>query len=277
MSSLHCACVQLRSSDVVQENIEVVASFIREAAHNGAEFVVTPENTGFLDIRRGAARKLVVRQEEDLCLKALRELSNELKIWLQIGSLAVLSDDGERFANRSFLIDPKGNIAASYDKIHMFDVDIGDGQNYCESRSYSAGNSAVVADTSMAKIGMSICYDLRFPLLFRMLSQAGAQIITIPAAFTKVTGEAHWHALIRARAIENGVFVLAAAQGGKHADGRETFGHSMIVSPWGEILAEAESEPCVITARIDLEDIARVRSKIPSLQNQKSFELKRFE
>ncbi|WP_018998334.1 carbon-nitrogen hydrolase family protein [Hirschia maritima] len=277
MSKLHCACVQLRSSDVIQENIETVSSLIREAARGGAKYIVTPENTSFLDIRKGAARKLVVAQPDDLCLKALRLLADELDVWLQIGSLAVLSEDQTKFANRSFLINSDGEIVAHYDKIHMFDVEVGDGQSYRESRSYMAGNWAVLADTQFAKIGMSICYDVRFPSLYRELAQAGAQLVTLPAAFTQVTGEAHWHSLIRARAIENGVFMLAAAQGGLHADGRETYGHSMIASPWGDILAEAGEDPCVISAEIDLDEVERARSRIPSLQHGKPFVLKRFE
>ncbi len=273
MTLLHCACVQLRSSDVVHENISAASDLIKQAAAQGAKFVVTPENTGFLDIRPGGAKSKVVAQEDDTCLKALSALAGELNIWLQIGSLAVRGDNDERFANRSFLINPNGEIVACYDKIHMFDVEVGDGQSYRESKSYKAGNKSTLVTTPFAKLGMSICYDLRFPELYRNLAKAGANLVTLPAAFTKVTGEAHWHSLIRARAIENGVFILAAAQGGKHADGRETYGHSMIVSPWGEILAEAGSDPCVISAQIDLEEVEKVRARLPSLHSDQTFML----
>ncbi|MFC7291339.1 carbon-nitrogen hydrolase family protein [Hirschia litorea] len=277
MTIIHCACIQLRSSENVADNIQIVSELIREAASMGAEFILTPENTGFLDIRRGGAVGKVVRQSADACLAALSCLAGELGVWLQIGSLAVLDDKTEadaKYSNRSFLINPNGQIVAHYDKIHMFDVEVGDGQSYKESRAYEAGQQSVLVETPFAKLGMSICYDLRFPYLYRQLAQAGANLITIPAAFTKVTGEAHWHALIRARAIENGAFVMAAAQGGLHSDGRETFGHSLIVSPWGEVIAEAELDPCVITAKLDMEDVKRARARIPSLQNERTFSVR---
>jgi deaminated glutathione amidase len=192
------------------------------------------------------------------------------------GRLRLRSKEGERFANRSFLIAPDGTIRARYDKIHMFDVEVGDGQSYRESRAYRPGESAVLAETDFGMVGMTICYDIRFPHLYRKLAQAGAAILTAPAAFTRVTGEAHWHILMRARAIETGCFVVAPAQGGKHEDGRETFGHSQIISPWGEILAEADhAEPGIIWADIDLEEVETARRRIPSLHNDQDFGLSR--
>lgn len=276
MTLLNCACIQLRSSDDVEENIETVSKLIRMAADEGAKFILTPENTGFLDIRKGAAKKKVVEEKDDRCLLALKSLANELGIWLQIGSLAVRLPNSLKFANRSFLINPVGEVVARYDKIHMFDVDVGDGQSYRESNSYQAGNQSILVDLPFSNLGMSICYDLRFPALFRKMAQAGANLITLPAAFTQLTGQAHWHSLLRARAIENGVFIMAAAQGGKHRDGRETFGHSMIISPWGEMLAEADANPCVISAEIDLGEVDHVRGKIPSLQNEKSYSIEKI-
>lgn len=273
MTLLNCACIQVCASENIDDNIRLVTSLIKDAAANGAQFILTPENTSFMDMRSGATRKIAVRQKDDKCLKALMQLANELEIWLQIGSLAVLSENVEKLANRSVLISPEGKIVAQYDKIHMFDVDVGDGQSYRESKSFQAGQNLVLAKTEIANIGMSICYDLRFPHMFRELAQAGAELMTLPAAFTKITGQAHWHSLIRARAIENGVFVMAAAQGGTHADGRETFGHSMIVSPWGEVLAEADTEPCFINAEIDLDMVSSVRKSLPSLKHDREFEL----
>jgi predicted amidohydrolase len=210
-------------------------------------------------------------EESDASLAAFRSLARKLGIWLHIGSLAIKVSP-ERAANRTFLIDPQGDIAARYDKIHMFDVDLAGGESYRESRSYRPGESAVVADLPWGRLGLTICYDLRFPLLHRALAEAGASFIAIPAAFTKQTGEAHWHVLMRARAIENTAFVFAAAQGGRHEDGRDTFGHSLIVDPWGRILAEGGTEPGVVLAKIDGAEVAAVRAKIPSLQHGRRFE-----
>jgi predicted amidohydrolase len=271
MTIVRAACVQMRSGTQVAPNIAAASALIREAAACGAAFIATPEMTNLLDIRSGMAHEKVRREAEDQSLLVLRALAGELGVTLLIGSLAIALEDDERFANRSFLIGPDGGIIARYDKIHMFDVDVGDGQTYRESRSYRPGTEAVLAAAAFGRVGMSVCFDVRFPHLYRRLAQAGADILTIPAAFTRVTGEAHWHALVRARAIETGCFVIAPAQGGKHEDGRETFGHSLIVSPWGEVLAEADSAaPGIILAQIDLADVAKARGRISSLGNDKS-------
>ena len=271
MTGFIAACIQMRSGTEPAANIAAACVLIREAAGLGATFIATPEMTNLLDIRPGMARAKVRREAEDDGLPVLRALAAELGITLLVGSLAIALEDDERFANRSFLIGPDGAILARYDKIHMFDVEVGDGQTYRESRAYRPGTEAVLAQSPAGRLGLTICYDVRFPHLYRRLAQAGAEILTIPAAFTRVTGEAHWHVLVRARAIETGSFVIAPAQGGKHEDGRETFGHSLIISPWGEILAEAAgAEPGVILARIDQADVAKARGRIPSLGNDKA-------
>jgi predicted amidohydrolase len=267
----------MRSGTGPEANIAAASAMIRAAAGQGAAFIATPEMTNLLDIRPGMARAKVRREAEDESLPKLRALAAELGVTLLIGSLAIALDEEERFANRSFLIGPDGAILARYDKIHMFDVEVGDGQTYRESRAYRPGEAAVLAGTPFARLGLTICYDVRFPHLYRRLAQAGAEILTIPAAFTRVTGEAHWHVLVRARAIETGSFVIAPAQGGKHEDGRETFGHSLIVSPWGEVLVEADgAEPGIILADIDLGDVAKARGRIPSLGNERAFPLTEF-
>ncbi|MEL7284290.1 MAG: carbon-nitrogen hydrolase family protein [Pseudomonadota bacterium] len=274
MSTLRAACIQMRSTPEVETNIEAASALIGDAAGDGATFIATPEMTNILDIRPGQARPKIRPESEDACLKALCDLAGRLKVTLLIGSLAVALPDDERFANRSFLIGPAGEILARYDKIHMFDVEVGDGQAYRESRAYRAGRKAIVETTPVGRVGMSICYDVRFPHLYRSLAQAGADLITIPAAFTRVTGEAHWHVLVRARAIETGCFVLAPAQGGCHEDGRETFGHSLIVSPWGEIIAEAKGDmPGYISADLDLAQVQKARTRIPSLHNDQDISL----
>ncbi|MEQ9436123.1 carbon-nitrogen hydrolase family protein [Hyphomonas sp.] len=274
MSKIRAACIQMRSGVDVMPNIAMASRLIREATGQGASFIATPEMTNLLDIRPGMARPKLVAQDDDAALAALRALAGELGIWLLIGSIAVRVEGEDRFANRSFLIGPDRAIRARYDKIHMFDVEVGDGQSYRESRAYRPGGSAVLADTDFGTVGMTICYDVRFPHLYRQLAQAGASILTVPAAFTRVTGEAHWHVLLRARAIETGCFVVAPAQGGRHEDGRETFGHSLIISPWGEILAEANGdEPGVIWADLNLEEVEMARRRIPSLGNDQAFGL----
>ncbi len=274
MTLLRAACVQMRSGVEIAPNIVAASTLVRQAATAGATFIATPEMTNLLDIRPGMARPKIVSQDDDATLAAFRALADELGVWLLLGSIAVTVEGDDRFANRSFLIGPDGTIIAQYDKIHMFDVEVGDGQTYRESRAYRPGESATLACAAIGRMGMTICYDLRFPALYRSLAQAGAQILTVPAAFTRVTGEAHWHVLLRARAIETGCFVIAPAQGGRHEDGRETYGHSLIISPWGEILAEAESDaPGVIWADIDLDQVDKARARIPSLGNDQAFSL----
>jgi deaminated glutathione amidase len=271
MSGFRAACVQLRSSDDVAENIRVASDLIREAKAKGAEFVATPENTTLMAPDGGAKLERSFAEDRDPALPAFRALAEELGIWLLIGSLAIKVSD-TKTANRSFLIGPKGQMAAQYDKIHLFDVDLPSGETYRESNTVAGGDRAVVASLPWGRMGLTICYDLRFPQLYRALAHAGAFALTVPSAFTETTGKAHWHVLLRARAIENGAFVIAPAQGGLHANGRRTYGHSMIVAPWGEILAEAGTEPCVIVADIDPALSADARSRVPSLKHDRSYQ-----
>ncbi len=247
-------------------------ALIGEAKSAGAEYVLTPEMTNIMEVKRERLFATIVEEDADTSLATFRELARKLGIYLHVGSLAIkVSPD--KAANRSFLIDPKGDIAARYDKIHMFDVDLAGGESYRESRTYRPGELAVLRDLPWGRLGLTICYDLRFPALYRALAEAGATMLAIPSAFTQQTGEAHWHVLMRARAIENGCFVFAAAQGGKHENGRETFGHSLIVDPWGRILAEGGTEPGVVMAEIDLAEVAKARARIPSLQHGRRFEI----
>jgi predicted amidohydrolase len=271
MTAFRAACVQLRSSDDVTENIRAASVLIREAKAQGADFIATPENTTLMAPDGGAKLERSFPEQTDPSLPAFRALAAELGAWLLIGSLAIKVSDAKT-ANRSFLIDPKGAIAARYDKIHLFDVDLPSGEKYRESGTVAGGGRAVTADLPWGKIGLSVCYDLRFPQLYRMLAQAGALLLTVPAAFTETTGKAHWHVLLRARAIENGAFVLAPAQGGSHAGGRKTYGHSLIVGPWGEVLAEAGTDPGVIVADIDPALALEARTRIPSLRHDVPFE-----
>ncbi|MBL9098262.1 MAG: carbon-nitrogen hydrolase family protein [Alphaproteobacteria bacterium] len=266
------ACVQMRTGLDVAANIAAAATLIREAKKAGAALVATPEMTSLFEAESDALFAKVKTEDDDVALKAFRALAAEESIWLLIGSLPIRV--GERqCANRSFLLDPKGHIAAWYDKVHMFDVDLPGGETYRESRSYRRGDRAVVADLPWGKLGLSVCYDLRFPHLYRSLAKAGASFLSIPAAFTHTTGQAHWHVLQRARAIETGCFVIAPAQGGKHENGRHTFGHSLIVDPWGKILAEAGDEPGIIAADIDPAKVAEARTRVPALTHDRPFTL----
>jgi len=271
MTAFKAACVQLRSSDDTQENIRAASALIREAKSQGAQFIATPENTTLMAPDGGAKIEKSFTQECDPALPAFRALAEELGIWLLIGSLAIKVSD-TKTANRSFLIDPRGAIAAQYDKIHLFDVDLPSGEKYRESNTVAGGHRAVLAETPWGRIGMTICYDLRFPQLYRALAKSGAFMLTVPSAFTETTGKAHWHTLLGARAIENGAFVIAPAQGGLHANGRRTYGHSLIIAPWGEVLAEAGTDPGFIVAEIDPERVADARSRVPNLQHDRAFE-----
>ncbi len=267
------AAVQMRSGQDPERNAADMERLVREAARQGATYVQTPEMTGAM-VRDAAARQAAFTSEDkDGTVAAARRLARELGIFLHIGSTGILRADG-KVANRALLISPHGETVAAYDKIHMFDVDLDNGESWRESVAYEPGTQAVVADMNGARLGFAVCYDLRFPQLFRAEALAGAQILTVPAAFTRQTGEAHWHVLLRARAIENGAFVVAAAQGGLHEDGRETYGHSMIVDPWGRVLAEmAGDEPGVIVAEIDPAQSLAARAKIPNLRNAREFSL----
>jgi predicted amidohydrolase len=264
------ACVQLRCGDDVLENVRVTSDLIRAARKGGAQFIATPENTGLMAADGGAKLEKTVAEQDDQALPQFRALAEELGVWLLIGSLAIKVSEGKT-ANRSYLIGPNGRVWARYDKIHLFDVNLPSGETYRESNTVAPGSEAVVAKLPWSNIGLSVCYDLRFPQLYRSLAKSGAEILTVPSAFTETTGKAHWHVLLRARAIENGCFIVAPAQGGTHANGRNTYGHSLIVGPWGDILAEAGTEPGVISAEIDLEEIAAVRGRLPSLQHDRPF------
>src|SRR5579863_6136969 len=264
--------VQMRSGLDPQENLVGLLAAVDEAKRAGADYVLTPEMTNILALKRDQLFAKIVAEEHDPTLAMLREVARKLGIFIHIGSLAIKASP-EKAANRSFLIDRKGEVAARYDKIHMFDVDLAGGESYRESNNYRAGDIAVVADLPWGRLGLTVCYDLRFPALYRALAEAGASFLAIPSAFTKQTGEAHWHVLMRARAIENGCYVFAAAQGGKHEHGRETFGHSLVVDPWGKIVAEGGTEPGVIFAEIDPAEIAAARSRVPSLNHGRRFEL----
>ncbi|QFR33158.1 carbon-nitrogen hydrolase family protein [Ancylobacter sp. TS-1] len=266
------ALVQMRTAKSVATNVETASALIRQAVAEGASYVQTPEMTGTMEENREALFAVLHAEEDDPALAAFRALAAELKIHLHIGSLAVKASE-HRAANRSYLLAPDGSIAARYDKIHMFDVDLPNGDVYRESNAYRPGELAVLADLPQIRLGFAICYDLRFPALFRALAEGGAGLITVPAAFTQSTGEAHWHILLRARAIETGTFMLAAAQGGTHENGRKTYGHSLIIDPWGTVLAEGGTEPGIVAAEIDPAKVAAVRARIPSLANGRRFEL----
>ena len=264
--------VQMRSGRTPAQNVDAATKLIKEAKSGGADYVLTPEMTNILERKREDLFAAIATEEKDRSLPDFRDLARRLGIWVHVGSLAI-EVLPQKAVNRSFLIDPKGDIAARYDKIHMFDVDLAGGESYRESGSFRPGELAVAVDLPWGRVGLTICYDLRFPALYRALAEAGASFIAIPAAFTQQTGEAHWHVLTRARAIETGSFVLAAAQGGRHEDGRDTFGHSIAIDPWGRVLAEGGTEPGVIFADVDPSQVAIVRARIPSLQHGRRFEL----
>ncbi len=271
-ATFKAAMIQMRSGLKPAANLDDAVRLIGEAKAAGADYVQTPEMTNIMEVKRERLFSTIAEEDADATLAAMRELARKLGIFIHIGSLAikVLPD---KAVNRGFLITPKGDIAARYDKIHMFDVDLGNGESYRESNSYRPGDIAITADLPWGRLGLTICYDLRFPALYRALAEAGATMLAIPSAFTQQTGEAHWHVLMRARAIENTCFVMAAAQGGKHENGRSTFGHSLIVDPWGRILAEGGTEPGFIMAEIDHALVAEARARMPSLQHGRRFEI----
>jgi deaminated glutathione amidase len=264
--------VQMRASRDVQENLSQAGAFIREAAGRGAQYIQTPENTLLMETDARRLLEKILPEEETPGAAHFSRLAAELRIWLHIGSIAVKLPNG-RAANRALLFAPNGKLVCRYDKIHMFDVNLPSGESYRESATFEPGTRAVLAALPWGGLGIATCYDMRFAEQYKALARAGAKFLTAPSAFTKVTGEAHWHVLLRARAIENGCFVFAAAQGGRHANGRDTYGHSIVISPWGEVLAEAETEPCVLTADIDAADTERVRARIPALDHTRDFEV----
>ena len=271
------ACVQTTAGPDVKTNIINASALVREAHKSGATLIVLPEVTNIIDMDRSAMAEKLSAEVDDISLVAFCTLAVELKVWLLLGSLGLkhetaLNAEGKpKFANRSFLIGDDGVVRNRYTKIHLFDVDLGAGETYQESKSYEPGNETVVADTPWGKLGMTICYDIRFPHLYRKLAQAGAKFLSIPAAFARPSGKAHWHVLMRARAIENGCYVFAAAQCGEHGGGRSTYGHSLIVDPWGEILADGGTEIGFVLAEIDTSLVDEVRRKIPSLTHDRDY------
>lgn len=271
MSTFKAAAVQMRSGKDPARNVIKFERLVREAAGQGAIYVQTPEMTGAIVSDKADRATAFHPVETDPIVAAAGRLSKELGIHLHVGSTAIVLPDG-KIANRAFLFGPDGAQIATYDKIHMFDVDLDNGESWRESATYTPGECARVADLPFAKLGFAICYDMRFPQIFRAQALAGAEVLTAPAAFTRQTGEAHWHVLLRARAIENGAWVIAAAQGGKHEDGRETYGHSIVIDPWGRVVAEADgNEPGVIVAEIDTALSVATRKKIPNLKNAREF------
>ncbi|MCZ0811318.1 MAG: carbon-nitrogen hydrolase family protein [Pseudomonadota bacterium] len=274
---MRTALLQLNSSDDPAENLPETQTLIAEAKAGGADLVLTPEVTNCVSTNRTRQQEVLQAEDEDITLAGLRAQARELGVWLLIGSLALKTDDSDgRFANRSFLIAPDGGITARYDKIHMFDVEVSETESYHESAGYRPGRNSTLVETPLGRIGMTICYDIRFPNLYRGLAQAGAEILTIPSAFSPVTGVAHWEPLLRARAIETGAYVLAPAQTGQHASTRgkqrKTYGHSMAVGPWGDILADGGVEPGVVYVDLDLTQVAQARQRIPSLHATSEFD-----
>jgi predicted amidohydrolase len=272
-TSFTAAMVQMCTGMLPEASLAQGTKLIRQAAADGADYVLTPEVSNMIQSNRKAMFEHLAAEEDDLSLKAYRALATELKIHLHIGSLALRASP-ERAVNRSFLIGPDGMVIASYDKIHMFDIDLPGGESYRESANYQPGETAVIADLPWGRIGLTICYDVRFPALYRALAEAGASFLTVPSAFTVRTGEAHWHTLLRARAIENGCFVFAAAQAGTHESKRQSFGHSLIIDPWGVVLAEGgATETGVFMAKIDPAKVETARKTVPSLQHGRRFSL----
>lgn len=273
-ASFRVGLVQMCSGRSVEQNLSDAAELVREAAGKGAQYVQTPEITTLMETERARLFAAIGPQDGNPAIAQFSALARELGIWLHIGSMAVLLANG-KVANRSLLFSPLGALEATFDKIHMFDVELPGGESYRESKNYEAGNGAVLAGLPWGRLGMTVCYDLRFPHLYRTLAKAGADFLAIPSAFTVKTGEAHWHVLMRARAIENGSFVFAAAQAGRHQSGRETYGHSLVVSPWGEVIAEAGVHPSVIVCDVQSAEVGEARRRIPSLQHDRPFQVRR--
>jgi deaminated glutathione amidase len=270
------ACLQANTSNDLAANLTTVRTMIREAAANGAQWILTPEYTLMMDGSGRVMRDNALPADGGASLVELKSMAKDLKVWLLIGSLTLrMGQEGEgadtRIVNRSFLISDEGETVATYDKIHMFDVTLPDGKVIRESSAYRPGDKAVTVDTPLGKVGLTICYDLRFPQLFRTLAQAGAQIITVPSSFQRQTGKAHWHALLQARAIENGCYIIAPAMCGEHAGNRQTFGHSLVVNPWGEVVADGGEGPGIVYAEIDVARVAKVRGMIPSLTHDRGY------
>jgi predicted amidohydrolase len=264
------ACIQVNAQNGMAANIVAVCGAARSAAGEGAQLITTPENATMMAAGGREIREFAMPEDSHAGLAAFRELAVETGTWFLAGSLGIALSNG-RVANRSYFIAPSGEIAARYDKIHMFDVELSGGESYRESINFQAGEEAVLAETPWGLAGLTICYDVRFPHLYRTLAHAGARLLMVPSAFTRTTGKAHWHVLLRARAIETGAFVIAPAQTGSHPRGRQTYGHSLIVSPWGEVLADGGEEPGVVIADLDLAAVDRARSAVPSLAHDRGY------
>ncbi len=269
--SFTAACIQLTSGREIAPNIAAASDLVRRARDAGADLIMTPEVSDMIEPRRGLRLEKARPEAEHAMLAAFRDLARETGAWLLLGSIVVREGDDERLRNRSLLIAPDGTVVQRYDKIHMFDVALEGGESYRESAAFRPGEAAALASLPWGVLGMTVCYDLRFPHLYRALAQGGASFLSIPSAFTVPTGRAHWHVLLRARAIETFCFVFAPAQGGEHAEGRRTFGHSLIIAPWGEVLTEAEDGPGFITASIDPAKVAEARRAVPSLNHDRPF------
>jgi predicted amidohydrolase len=270
MTSFTVACVQTNTTRTLKENIESVSKLVRESRDRGAEFILTPENVAILEPKSDALRAQAEGWEGNSVVAAFASMARDVKAWLLAGSLPIKAPSGKVF-NRSVLFDDKGSVVTYYDKIHLFDVDLPSGERYRESSTFEAGNRAVVAETPWGQVGFSVCYDVRFPHLYRQLARSGARYLLVPSAFTKTTGEAHWHVLLRARAIEAGAFVFAPAQTGTHAENRRTFGHSLIVDPWGAVLADGGDDVGIITASIDPALVDKARGQVPAINHQPPF------
>ena len=272
---LPLALIQMTSGTVIKDNYLQAEKMIRKAAKDGAKLVSLPEVANLAQMNRKESLKEAQLEQDDLFLSGCQILAKELGIWIHIGSLVVKIPDDDRMANRAFMIDDQGELNARYDKIHMFDVDLEGGESYRESKSFRPGQEAVISNTPWGKIGLTICYDVRFPSLHRSLAAAGAHVILNPAAFTQKTGEAHWHTLLTARAIETTCFVAAAAQTGHHQDGRDTYGHSVAITPWGDVIADGGTEVGIVRVDLDLDKVASARNMVPSLNNGREFSLPR--
>jgi predicted amidohydrolase len=268
--SCKVACIQVNAQNDMAANIAALGQAVRDAAADGAELITTPENVTMMAAGGREIRERAATEDSHAGLAAFRELAAATGTWLLAGSLGIATPSG-KVGNRSYLIEPSGAIAAAYDKIHMFDVELSGGETYRESANFEPGAEAVLAHTPWGPLGLTICYDVRFPHLYRALAHGGARLITVPSAFTRPTGEAHWHVLLRARAIETGAFIIAPAQTGTHPRGRQTYGHSLIVSPWGEVMADGGDQPGVVTAVLDLGQVDRVRASVPSLDHDRTF------
>ena len=268
-STFRLACVQLNAGAEIEPNLEAASILVKSAVVDGAQLISLPECVSLIEPDRAILQKKCEVENDSVALQFFKHLAAEYRVWLHVGSIAVLNDAGQ-ISNCTFLLGPDGKTEARYNKIHMFDVDLGGAEVYRESDTYTPGSTATIADLPWGQLGLTICYDLRFPLLYNLLAQSGADLIAVPSAFTQKTGRAHWHVLLRARSIETGCWIFAAAQCGSHANGRKTYGHSLIVNPWGEIVADAGEEPGFIIADIDVSEVESARQSIPVLTNSRT-------